>query len=289
MDCIITTYTYNTDNRITDANYNYGTSNTVKVHWSYDGDGRVTSRDVYDDNTTQIFNTTTTYTENTYATAYIQTIRNRQIGSSGYDKTLTYEYDNNNNITKINDGTNETTYIYDKKQQLIRENNQAAGKTWTWDYDDGGNITYKKEYAYTTSTLGTPLLTIPYIYADTRGWTDMLTSYDGNTITYDDSGNPLSDGTWTYTWEAGRNLVGMSKTGRTIAYTYNRDGIRTNKVITYANNVTTTYNYTLIGDKVATESNGTDTIIYRYDGNDKLISMNLNGRNTITSVMLKMT
>lgn len=272
-------YTYDTNNKLTDANFNYGTGNTAKVHWNYDDYGRVNGRSVFDNNITQIFNTTTTYTENTYASAYVQSIRNQSVGG-GYDKTLTYEYDNNDasikqyNITRVSDGTNQTTYAYDDKQQLVRENNQAAGKTWSWSYNIGGNITEKREYDYTTDAdLSSKTYTsIPYTYADTRGWADMLTSYDGNTITYDDSGNPLTDGTWTYTWEGGRNLIGMSKTGTIISYTYNKDGIRTSKTV---NGVTT--NYTLMGDKVTAEINGTDSIFYRYGSNGELISMNLNG------------
>ncbi len=50
------------------------------------------------------------------------------------------------------------------------------------------------------------------------------------------------------------------------------DGIRTSKTV---NGVTTTY--TLVGDRVAQESDGTNNIYYRYDNVDSLISMNLNG------------
>ena len=38
---------------------------------------------------------------------------------------------------------------------MTRENNQAAGKTWVWTYDNVGNITSRKEYTYTTGALGT--------------------------------------------------------------------------------------------------------------------------------------
>ena len=55
----------------------------------------------------------------------------------------------------VSDGQSTTTYAYDSFDQLVRENNQAAGKTWTYAYDDGGNIQSKTEYAYTTGTLGT--------------------------------------------------------------------------------------------------------------------------------------
>ena len=38
----------------------------------------------------------------------------------------------------VSEGQSTTTYAYDSFDQLVRENNQAAGKTWTYAYDDGG-------------------------------------------------------------------------------------------------------------------------------------------------------
>jgi RHS repeat-associated protein len=264
---------YDGTNKVMNANFSYGTNNTAKLNWIYDSYNRPWFRDVYDNNTTKIFDTTTTYTQNSYATAYVSTLRNMNIGN-GYDKTLTYTYDGNHNITSVSDGTNTTSYAYDSDEQLVRENNQAAGKTWVWAYNSGKNITSKTEYAYTApdQTPTSPISTTPYTYSDSRGWADMLTSYNGNTITYDGSGNPLTDGTWIYTWEAGKNLVGLSKTGNSTSYTYNDDGIRTSKTV----NGTTTL-YSLRRNLVTAESNGTDTIYYRYDNDNNLISMSLNG------------
>ena len=80
----------------------------------------------------------------------------------------------------------------------------SAGTTWVYEYDRGGNITAKKRYAYTTSTVGALLQTIPYTYNAT--WKDKLATYNGQTITSDAIGNTLNDGTWTYYWEMGRRL-----------------------------------------------------------------------------------
>ena len=46
------------------------------------------------------------------------------------------------------------------------------------------------------------LQTISYGHDTT--WKDKLISYNRATITYDDIGNPISDGYWSYTWEHGR-------------------------------------------------------------------------------------
>ncbi len=59
-----------------------------------------------------------------------------------------------------------------------------------------------------------------------------MTAYDGQTITYDTIGNPLNDGTWTYTWEKGRQLKQMSKSGMTVEFKYDHNGLRTQKKVT---------------------------------------------------------
>lgn len=76
----------------------------------------------------------------------------------------------------------------------------------------------------------------------------------------------------TYTWQAGRQLAAIEGNGVEASYKYNDSGIRTQKII---NDVVT--NYTLVDGRVTRETKGTDTIYYRYDGNNDLVSMNLNG------------
>lgn len=105
-----------------------------------------------------------------------------------------------------------------------------------WTYDDAGNILSRKEYAYATGTLGTVQSTVNYTYDGT--WGDLLTGYGGKTITSDTIGNMLSDGTWSYTWEHGRELASMSKSGAAWNFTYGADGMRTART-----NGSTTYSY----------------------------------------------
>lgn len=101
---------------------------------------------------------------------------------------------------------------------------------WVYNYDCGGNITSKVKYAYTTGTVGTAVETIPYVYGDSN-WKDKLTSYDGQTITYDAIGNPTNDGIWSYTWEAGRQLKQMSTEGMSVSFKYDHNGMRVQKVV----------------------------------------------------------
>ena len=184
--------------------------------------------------------------------------------------TYTYAYDARGNITSVSDGQSTTTYAYDSFDQLVRENNQAAGKTWTYAYDDGGNIQSKTEYAYTTGSLGAAERTVTYGYGD-AGWSDLLTSIDGQSLTTDALGNLLSDGTWAYTWQHGRQLAGMNKSGQTITYGYDSDGKRITKTVDG-----TTYNYHYLGDQLVELTWDGNKLHFTYDSTGPL-SVNCNG------------
>ena len=258
-------FAYNADDILTQTTY--GTNAFANA---FDTLGRQTQRTHTVSGSTRM---TTTYgyinPDSTHTTTLLSTVRNR---GTQFDKTTAYTYDDRGNITSVTANGSSTTYVYDNLGQLTRENNQAAGKTWTWTYDTAGNMLSKSEYAYTMGALGTALDTVTYGYADNRGWGDLLTSYDGRSFQYDEIGNLLSDGEWTYTWSKGRQLVSMSKPGSTLTFTYDADGNRITKTV---NGTTTIYTYA--DGRVTHETNGTDTIHYRYDANGTLLSMNLNG------------
>ena len=155
----------------------------------------------------------------------------------------TLEYDGDGNITKhtyskpgiaIALGTvTSSTYEYDRLNRLTRENNERLGKTWTYGYDAGGNITERKEYAYTTAEQldnETATATKEYVYR-TSGWKDQLLSYDGESIVYDASGNPTTYRGATLGFEAGRRLKSYKKAGDANAYEFTFDyrGVRNSK------------------------------------------------------------
>ena len=129
--------------------------------------------------------------------------------------------------------TTSATYEYDKLNRLTRENNERLGKTWTYGYDAGGNITERKEYAYTTAEQldnETATATKEYVYR-TSGWKDQLLSYDGESIVYDASGNPTTYRGATLGFEAGRRLKSYKKAGDANAYEFTFDcrGVRKSK------------------------------------------------------------
>ena len=155
------------------------------------------------------------------------------LGAGNYlNRTYSYTYDDNGNILSVRDDDGDvTTYTYDAQNQLTRENNQAGNFTHTWEYDTAGNILSRSEYDYTTGELGTATNTVTYGYDDSN-WGDLLTSYDGDAITYDAIGNPtysLVDGCYDvyYTWNHGRQLASWEFGDTYMQFTYNADGMRT--------------------------------------------------------------
>ena len=80
----------------------------------------------------------------------------------------------------------------DYLNHLIREDNREAGYSYTYNYDDAGNRTSKKVYAFTLGNLGSVLEDYSYTYSSS-GWGDRLVYDEGtySNITYDAIGNPI--------------------------------------------------------------------------------------------------
>ena len=186
-----------------------------------------------------------------------------------------YGYDDNGNIASATLNGKWTGYTYDELGQLIQVNDHsdtrsgASGTTWKYTYDLGGNILKKERFAYADTT--TPLETVTYTYGDAN-WRDKLTVFNGNAIAYDAIGNPLHDGTWTYTWQNGRQLQKMQKAGVTAEFVYNADGLRVQKTV---NGVAT--KYTLHGKNVVHMTSGTDELHFFYDAQNRPAVVVYNG------------
>jgi hypothetical protein len=75
----------------------------------------------------------------------------------------------------------------------VREDNGLQNYTYVYTYDNAGNITSVKRYALTAQDTAPSGSYTSYSYGYSNGeWGDLLTSYLGQTITYDEIGNPLS-------------------------------------------------------------------------------------------------
>lgn len=204
--------------------------------------------------------------------------------------TQTLEYDAQGFIKKItNQSSSIVEYFYDAKDQLIRENNQIDGYTYTYSYNGYGNLITQHFYAFVAgdSNLST-LEKSEYYYYDSI-WKDQIYyicvdhptdpqldytltySFDdsGNVVSMDDSRGTANDRS--FEWE-GRSLVSQTIGSDSYSYTYNQHGIRDSKTI---NSTTTTYY--LDGALVLYETDGTNQIYYTYDVDGSLISMRYNG------------
>ena len=177
-------------------------------------------------------------------------------------ETLSYTYDQFGNITSVSqNGAVIESYEYDSLNQLIKVTNGANVTEYA--YDAGGNLTSVKLNGEVQDTYG---------YTD-AGWKDLLTSFNGQAITYDEIGNPLAyrDG-YQFTWQNGRRLATVSHGSDSISYTYDPDGIRTSKTV---NGTTTKYhvmNGTLLG-----QTKGSDTIVFLYDEKANRYGFDYNG------------
>ena len=186
-----------------------------------------------------------------------------------------YGYDDNGNIASATLNGKWTGYTYDALGQLVQVNDHSDtrsgenGTTWKYAYDLGGNILKKERFAYNDTT--NPLETVTYTYGDAN-WRDKLTAVNGSTIRYDAIGNPLSDGTWTYTWQNGRQLQKMQKSGVTAEFVYNADGLRVQKTV---NGVVT--DYVLHGKNVVHMKRGNDELHFFYDAQNRPAVVVYNG------------
>ena len=186
-----------------------------------------------------------------------------------------YGYDDNGNIASATLNGKWTGYTYDALGQLIQVNDHSDtrsgenGTTCKYTYDLGGNILKKERFAYADTT--NPLETVTYEYGDAN-WRDKLTAVNGSMIRYDAIGNPLNDGTWTYTWQNGRQLQKMQKSGVTAEFVYNADGLRVQKTV---NGVAT--KYTLHGKNVVHMTSGTDELHFFYDAQNRPAVVVYNG------------
>lgn len=263
-----TTYTYDNEDRLKTSAF--GSSGTEIRYDAILGRVMNFARIV---NGGTIFNTSYMYAPGDGVTS---TASERVSAITNGSETLNYTYDNKGFITSISSGSESSQYRYDAFGQLIRENYNWNGMSYTelYSYDEGGNITSKIKYSYAEGDgdVGTPIENVDYEYEDVN-WKDKLTKYNGHSISYDEIGNPIDDSKWLYTWTQGRNLQSMNDGVSSINFKYNDKGLRTEKTV---NGVTTKYN--LSDDMITFEKRGSETpIYYLYDVNGDLWGLNYKG------------
>ncbi len=246
-------YSYDDDHRPTNTTYG-----SVSESITYDGYSRVTGKTVQNSGNT-VLSTSYAYRDidAEHTTTQVSSLTNTFGGNT---LSHSYTYDANGNI--LSDGS--TTYAYDSLNQLVWEYNTAAGKAWNYAYDLGGNILSKTEYDYADGQTSNPV-TVSYTYGD-AAWRDLLTAYNGETITYDGIGNPTNYRGWGMTWQGGRQLASMQKDGTTLSFSYNDAGLRTEKTVNGS-----TRRYIWNSSQLMADVGASDAFYFHYSSGGELI------------------
>ncbi len=263
----ITNKTYNLENIRKTKEFIYNSDDTLKtskldnidIQYNYDPLGRLKERIIGN------YKTEYGYLTKGYRTSNV--INSITDGNIKYS----YKYDKLNNITHIykdNILTNE--YFYDNFNELIKEHDYERNVTIEYNYDTEGNILSKKTYSLNTTTLIEENI---YEY-NNPDWEDQLTTYNGTNITYDGIGNPktIGDSINLY-WKNGRELAKYQDTSKNleIIYKYNKDGIRTSKIVNGIEE-----KYYLENKNILFANKGNNMIYYLRDSNSGLIGLKYN-------------
>lgn len=152
------------------------------------------------------------------------------------------------------------TYAYDSLNQLTSVTTSDNSFTASYSYDAGGNITSKTVNGVTT----------PYGYTNSN-WKDLLTSYNGQAINYDGMGNPTVSYNKQFMWTGRQMILADTADGTVTGYSYNADGIRTQKDV---RDIVT--EYFLDGSTILAEKTGSNIIWYIYDSDGEILGFTYN-------------
>ncbi|PTM59264.1 DNRLRE domain-containing protein [Desmospora activa] len=291
------TFTYDDDDKLKTVKE----PNNNQTDYTYDKNGNVTEQKLTAGSmtVTQGFG----YNGNNQLTHVKESNKNRAI----------YTYNENNQVAsrKNEDGTISLFYYNgdgDLVEQVVFDKNGEQKESYTYTYDNKGNITRLKdskgtttyvydeleqltketrpdgtvtEYTYDATgnrltkkvTKGSNTTTTNYTYDDA----DQLTKVDGQAYSYDKNGNLTSDGKRTYVYDAENRLTTVKEGDKTLAsYTYQADGMR--KTMT-TGSTTITFHYDE-NNNVTYETNQNNQIVasYTYGANNELVSMTRGGK-----------
>lgn len=203
-----------------DVIYQIKVNDAVKISYTFDTLCRVTRKTIHLKDKTYPVD----YTFVPGRKAGITTLLLKEINNNG--KKLSFVYDAVGNIVTISEnGVQKVKYTYNALSELTRVDSAWENKSITYTYDAGMNMTSRKEYSYTTGTLGTAVKTDLFTYR-TSGWKDQLISYNGSSISYDAVGNITAYQGKTLTWYRGSLLQSLTLNGKKAVYYYDSEGHR---------------------------------------------------------------
>ena len=266
------TYTeyYSYDDATDGSMTSFRTTAEQTLHFTYDALRRLQKTTVTDGSGTLFTVARSYYTTGGKATTRTEYFNYRMPNGSliAGDR---YVYDALGNITELQEAElasgssarrTKVRYTYDGQNQLRTEtrytyssNTDTTGTsvTYTYNYDTAGNLQSVQKNGATVQT---------YTYGDSQ-WRDLLTKVGGTTISYDASGNPKNWYTG-LTWKNGRQLAQITTGGRTSAYRYDADGIRTYKKVGSVAHEYRTLNGKVVYEKIGSGSTA-KIMIFSYD------------------------
>ncbi|MEW4211594.1 DNRLRE domain-containing protein [Priestia megaterium] len=224
-----------------------------------------------------------------------------EIGTNSNNSILseTYQYDANDNRTGITSYTqdgaidNTTEYEYDSINQLTKET-LPDGTIKEYTYDGFGNRTSVK-----VTEPGKPAA---QTNAEFNAGNELV-KYGNETITYDENGNRISDGKFTYKWNADDQLIAITKKGESTpfaTYKYDDNDRRIEKTVNGtvtrfyydgdsinplyetdgSGNVLRSYVYSMDGVRLSMQAGG-KTYYYHYNAHGDVIAMTDDTGNTV--------
>ncbi len=279
------------------------TSNALFTAYGYDALGRVasstsvvgttlTTRDQWKETVTDVLGKLKDFTYDAYGRLTKVTEHN---STTTYDTS--YEWDHNNNLTKVTDAlANLRMIAYDglsrrTSLQDLHASGDATYGTWTFSYDNSGNLTSKVDpksqtinYTYddinrplTEDYTGSSTTEVRYTYDScTRGIGRLCTGVNsGATTTY----------AYTYLGLPGTTTRTISGTAYTMKQVYDRQGNQTSVVYPDSSEVQYTYNTQGLPETVLQKESGGSwkTVVSDLDyGPHGLLTYQKNGNNTET-------
>jgi RHS repeat-associated protein len=227
----VTTYEYDALNRLTRRTYAGNTD-----FFEYDANGNLTKASNNDISYTFTYDALNRLTSKT---------------ADNWGLTISYEYDNAGNRTKMTDPDGgETTYVYDGNNRLVQLTN-PLGETTTFTYDLAGRLTEQRNHngTYTTYVYDAGNRLTSLVNQKANG--EVLTSYD-------------------YSYNNNGLRIGMEDhTGGTASYIY--DGENRLTQVVYTDGVTDQYTFDKAGSRLSLNRDG-DITEYTYDAADRIQS-----------------
>jgi RHS repeat-associated protein len=189
--------------------------------------------------------------------AYNQLLKPKTI-PRGNGATTTYDYNGNGDLDVIGvpygslqkiqttksglPTIQDLRHTYDNVGNLTQWQDMAASEDFTFEYDDLDRLTVKKitggsnleTFTYTRigniDYRGTSTPNLPYTYGDPLH-VHAVTSYNGTSYAYDNNGNMITAGNWSYVYDKEDRMVRAVLSGIVQArFTYDGDGKRAKRL-----------------------------------------------------------